>query len=45
MSAFALATPAAIVPTPTSLTSLTETRARGFTHFRSWINCAMSSIE
>jgi hypothetical protein len=35
MSACALATPAATVPTPTSLTSFTEMRARGFTFFRS----------
>ena len=34
-SALALATPAAIVPTPTSETSLTETSARGLTDFRS----------
>ena len=44
-SAFALATPAAMVPTPTSETSLTETSARGLTVFRSWISCARSSIE
>jgi len=31
----AFATPAAIVPTPTSLTSFTLTRACGFTHVRS----------
>ncbi len=34
-SACALATPAATVPTPTSATSLTEIRARGFTFFKS----------
>ena len=45
MSARALATPAAIVPTPTSETSFTETIAFGFTFFRSKINCARSSIE
>jgi hypothetical protein len=44
-SAFALATPAAMVPTPISETSFTDTRAFGFTFLRSWINCARSSIE
>ena len=34
-SAFALATPAATVPTPTSDTSFTEIRARGFAQRRS----------
>ena len=34
-SAFALATPAAIVPTPTSDTSFTDTRARGLAQRRS----------
>ena len=34
-SAFALATPAATVPTPTSETSLTETCAAGFAQRRS----------
>ena len=34
-SAFALATPAATVPTPTSDTSLTDTRARGLAQRRS----------
>ena len=34
-SAFALATPEATMPTPTSDTSLTETRDRGLEHFRS----------
>ena len=31
----AFATPEATIPTPTSETSLTETRARGFEHFKS----------
>ncbi len=44
-SDLALATPAATVPTPSSLTSFTDTRADGFTFFRSWISCARSSIE
>ena len=44
-SARAFATPAAIVPTPTSATSFTDTSARGFTVFRSWMSCARSSIE
>ena len=44
-SAFALATPAAMVPTPASATSLTEISAAGLTDFRSWISCARSSIE
>jgi hypothetical protein len=44
-SACALDTPAATVPTPTSATSLTCTRARGFAFFRSWISWARSSIE
>ena len=34
-SALALATPAATVPTPTSATSFTDTRARGFAVRRS----------
>ena len=34
-SACAFATPAAIVPTPETATSLTEIRARGFAFFRS----------
>src|SRR5919109_2215565 len=42
-SAWALETPAATVPTPTSATSFTWTRARGLEFFRSWINCARSS--
>ena len=41
----ALATPAATVPTPTSATSFTCTRARGLAFFRSWISCLRSSIE
>jgi hypothetical protein len=44
-SALAFATPAATVPTPISETSFTETRAAGFTFFRSWMSCARSSIE
>jgi hypothetical protein len=44
-SALHLATPAAMVPTPTSDTSLTLTSARGLAFFRSWISCARSSIE
>src|SRR5690606_19031613 len=44
-SAFALATPAATVPTPTSDTSLTDTEARGLAFLRSWISWARSSIE
>ncbi len=32
-------------PTPTSATSFTCTRARGFDDLRSWISCAMSSME
>ena len=44
-SACALETPAATVPTPTSETSLTCTRAEGLAFFRSWISCARSSIE
>ncbi len=44
-SALHLATPAATVPTPTSLTSLTEMRALGWTFFKSWMSCAKSSIE
>src|SRR5260221_1736238 len=35
-----LATPAAMVPTPTSDTSLTEMSACGATFFRSWISWA-----
>src|SRR6202012_2012414 len=44
-SARALATPAATVPTPTSETSFTDTRALGLAFLRSWISCARSSIE
>jgi hypothetical protein len=44
-SAWALATPAAIVPTPTSATSLTLMRASRLAFFRSWISSARSSIE
>ena len=44
-SAYAFATPAAIVPTPGSDTNLTETNALEFTCLRSKINCAKSSIE
>ena len=44
-SACALDTPAATVPTPTSATSLTCTRAAGLAFFRSWISWARSSIE
>ncbi len=41
----ALATPAATVPTPTSATSFTWTRALGLADLRSWMSWAMSSIE
>ena len=44
-SAFALATPAAIVPTPTSETSFTLIRASLLAFFKSYINCDKSSIE
>jgi len=44
-SACALLTPAATVPTPTSATSLTCTRADGLAFLRSWISCAKSSME
>ena len=44
-SEWALATPAATVPTPTSATSFTCTRARGFEFFRSWMSWARSSME
>ncbi|MNQ66421.1 hypothetical protein D3C85_809130 [compost metagenome] len=44
-SAFALVTPAATVPIPTSDTSFTEIEARGLAFFKSWISCARSSIE
>ena len=41
----ALATPAATVPTPTSATSFTWTRACGLDDLRSWMSWAMSSME
>ena len=44
-SEWALATPAATVPTPTSATSFTCTLARGLADLRSWMSWAMSSIE
>ena len=44
-SALALATPAAMTPTPTSDTSFTDTTPSGFAHFKSWISCARSSME
>ena len=44
-SEWALATPAATVPTPTSATSFTWTRAGGLADFRSWMSWAMSSME
>ena len=44
-SAYALATPVAIVPTPGSETSFTETNAFGLTCLRSYISWAKSSIE
>ncbi|CCY64901.1 putative uncharacterized protein [Prevotella sp. CAG:1124] len=44
-SALALATPAAMVPTPLSATSLTLIAAFGLTFFRSNISCARSSME
>jgi hypothetical protein len=44
-SALHLATPAAIVPTPVSLTSLTLMLACGAAFLRSWMSCAKSSIE
>ncbi len=44
-SACALETPAATVPTPTSATSLTWTRAAGLAFLRSWMSWARSSIE
>ena len=44
-SAWALDTPAATVPTPTSATSFTWTRACGLAFFRSWMSCSRSSIE
>ena len=44
-SAWAFATPAAIVPTPLSATNLTLMSAAGLPFFKSNINCAKSSIE
>ena len=44
-SALAFATPAAIVPTPTSETNLTFILASLLAFFKSNINCARSSIE
>ena len=44
-SAFALATPAAIVPTPAFDTSFTLIRAALLAFFKSNINCAKSSME
>jgi hypothetical protein len=44
-SALPFDTPAATVPTPTSDTSFTLTRASGLAFFKSWINWARSSIE
>ena len=44
-SEWALATPAAMVPTPTSDTSFTLIRASGLEFFRSWMSCARSSME
>ena len=44
-SEWALATPAATVPTPTSATSFTWTRAGGLADLRSWMSWAMSSME
>ena len=44
-SALHLATPAATVPTPTSLTSLTLMLACGATFFKSWMSWARSSME
>ena len=44
-SAFAFDTPAATVPTPTSATSFTCTRAAGLAFLRSWMSCLRSSME
>ena len=44
-SACALATPVAMVPTPTSETSFTLTRAARLAFFRSWMSSERSSIE
>ena len=43
-SAPALATPAAMTPTPAPETSFTPMRALGFTARKSWISCARSSM-
>ena len=40
-----LLTPAATVPTPTSATNFTCTRADGLEFFKSWMSCFKSSIE
>ena len=45
LSAAPLATPVAMVPTPASLTSLTDTRAPGLAFLRSKISSARSSME
>ena len=44
-SAFALVTPAAIVPTPALETNFTLILAARFAFFKSNINCDKSSIE
>ena len=44
-SAWALDTPAATVPTPTSATSFTWIRAAGLAFLRSWMSWARSSME
>jgi hypothetical protein len=44
-SAFAFATPAAMVPMPSSETNLTLTSASEFADFKSNINCLRSSME
>ena len=44
-SVLTLATPAATTPTPTSDTSLTLIRARGFADFRSYISCKYTSCS
>mmetsp|Transcript_18019 Transcript_18019/g.62359 ORF Transcript_18019/g.62359 Transcript_18019/m.62359 type:complete len:367 (+) Transcript_18019:577-1677(+) len=44
-SALALATPAAMTPTPTSDTSFTDTSPSGLAHLRSWMSWARSSME
>ena len=45
LSANAFATPDAMVPTPVFDTNLTAISASLFAFFKSWINCAKSSIE